>query len=58
VYLGSKVKDSEWRNFGGERLLGAVNGDQPGRKIQGIKKQSREGGLPAYFLFSVNSLQA
>jgi len=33
VYLGSKVKDSEWRNFGGERLLGAVNGDEPGRRI-------------------------
>ena len=56
MYLGSKVKDSEWRNFGGERLLGAVNGDEPKRRIHGINKQSREGGPPAYFLFSVNSL--
>jgi hypothetical protein len=28
VYLRSKGKDSEWWNFGGERLLGAVNGDE------------------------------
>src|SRR6266851_9261825 len=25
----SKVKSSEWSNFGGERLLGAANGDEP-----------------------------
>jgi hypothetical protein len=32
VYLRSKVKDSEWSNLGGERLLGAVNGEL-GRRI-------------------------
>jgi hypothetical protein len=31
--LGSKVKDSEWRNFGVERLLGAANGDEPKGRI-------------------------
>ena len=41
--LGSKVKRSEWSNFGGERLLGAANGNDPKKRIQGIKKQSREG---------------
>jgi hypothetical protein len=33
VYLGSKAKDSEWSNFGGERLLGAANGDEPKREL-------------------------
>ena len=27
AFIGSKVKSSEWRNFGVERLLGAANGD-------------------------------
>jgi len=33
VYLRSKVKDSEWSNFGGERLLGAANGEEPKREL-------------------------
>jgi len=28
-FIRSKVKVSEWRNFGVERLLGAANGDEP-----------------------------
>jgi hypothetical protein len=31
--LRSKVKVSEWSNFGGERLLGAANGDERKRGI-------------------------
>jgi len=42
-HLRSKVKSSEWSKFGGERLLGAANGDEARRRIHGIKKQSREG---------------
>ena len=41
--LAGKVKSSEWRIFGGERLLGASNGNEPKRRIHGIKRQSREG---------------
>ena len=37
VFLRSKAKVSEWSNFGGERLLGAANGDEPKRRIHGIK---------------------
>jgi len=33
VVLRSKVKDSEWRNFGVEWLLEAANGDEHGRRI-------------------------
>jgi hypothetical protein len=33
VFLRSKVKRSEWSNFGVERLLGAANGDEPKRGI-------------------------
>ena len=43
VFLRSKVKVSEWSNFGGERLLGAVNGDEPKRGIQGIKSNPVKG---------------
>jgi hypothetical protein len=43
VFLRSKVKVSEWRNFGVERVLGAANGDEPKRRIHEIKNQSREG---------------
>jgi hypothetical protein len=32
VFLGSKGKDSEWRNFGVEWLLGAANGNEPKEK--------------------------
>jgi len=39
VFLRSKVKVSEGSNFGGERLLGAANGDEPRRGIHGIKKR-------------------
>jgi len=28
-FIRSKVKCSEWRNFGVERLLGAANGGEP-----------------------------
>ena|ERR1700687_345206 len=35
VFLRSKVKVSEWRIFGVERLLGAANGDEPKRGIRG-----------------------
>ncbi len=27
-FVRSKVKSSEWSNLGGERLLGAANGDE------------------------------
>jgi hypothetical protein len=43
VRLGSKVKRSEWSNFGGERLLGAANGNEPKRGIHGIEKQPVKG---------------
>ena len=43
MFLRSKVKVSERSNFGGERLLGAANGDERKRGIHGIKRQSREG---------------
>jgi hypothetical protein len=38
--LRSKVKDSEWWNFGVEWLLGAANGDEAGRRIQEIASRS------------------
>ena len=41
-FIRSKVKSSEWRNFGVERFLGAANGDEPKRRIHGIKKRSCE----------------
>jgi len=31
--LGSKAKVSEWWNFGGERLLGAVKCDEPKERV-------------------------
>jgi len=31
--LRSKVKDSEWSNFGVEQLLGAANGEEPKREF-------------------------
>src|SRR6266478_4675320 len=37
--LRSKVKSSEWSNFGGERLLGAANGDEPKRRIHGGERR-------------------
>jgi hypothetical protein len=36
-FLRSKVKVSEWSNFGSERLLGAANGDEPKRRIRESK---------------------
>src|SRR5258707_14492569 len=43
-FLRSKVKSSEWSNFGGERLLGAANGDRPKRRIQESKSNPIDGG--------------
>jgi hypothetical protein len=55
VVLRSKVKDSEWWNFGVEWLLEAANGDEPkkewhkvvrtNRDLQIKKKISIEGGF-------------
>src|SRR6266404_3143311 len=44
VFLRSKVKVSEWSNFGGERPLGAANGDRPKRRIQESKSNPIDGG--------------
>ncbi len=38
VFLRSKVKVSEWSNFGGERLLGAANGNGRPVKSLGMRK--------------------
>ena len=38
VFLTSKVKVSEWSNFGGERLLGAANGNSRPVKSFGTRK--------------------
>jgi hypothetical protein len=42
-FIGSKVKVSEWRNFGVEWLLGAANGDEPQQEFGGIKRQAAKG---------------
>src|SRR5229473_8464627 len=44
VFLRSKAKVSEWSNLGGERLLGAANGDEPKRRIQESKSSPIDGG--------------
>ncbi len=44
VFLRSKVESSEWSNFGGERLLGAANGNRPKRRIQESKSNPIDGG--------------
>ena len=58
VFLRSKVESSEWSNFGGERLLGAANGDgclveprrmQEGRRPSVEIKQSTYVHFPASF---------
>src|SRR5882762_10301182 len=43
-FFKSKVETSEWSNFGGERLLGAANGDRPKRRIQVSKSNPIDGG--------------
>jgi len=44
VFFRSKVESSEWSNFGGERLLGAANGNRPKRRIQESKSNPIDGG--------------
>ena len=44
VKLRGKVKSSEWRIFGVERLLGAANGNRPKRRIQESKSNPIDGG--------------
>jgi hypothetical protein len=42
VVLRSKVKDSEWRNFGVEWLLEAANGDEPKKGSEKVRNRALE----------------